>query len=62
MSPRRTRSPSATGSRTTRPPISGASEARRRAVTVPALLLVISSSTDPIATRTTLTGTTAGWK
>ena len=55
---RRTRCP-AVGEATTRPPFSGESLARRRALTVPARELVTVSSTRPFSATTTRTGTGA---
>ncbi len=61
-SPLWTRAPRRRGSSSTRPPISGASLARRRAFTVPAREFVTVSSTRPFSTATTRTGTGSGAK
>src|SRR5437773_2009920 len=55
-------SPGRAPMKATRPPISGLIFERRRALTVPALLLVTVSSTVPRATRCTVTGTGPGRK
>ena len=62
ISPLRTRVPRRWGSRRTRPPVSGASLARRRAFTVPAREFVTVSSTRPFSAATVRTGTGAGAK
>ncbi len=61
-SPSRTRLPRRWGSATTLPPVSGASFARRRALTVPAREFVTVSSTRPLSTATVRTGTASGAK
>ncbi len=58
--PASTCAPLRNGSSTTRPPICGDSFARRRALTVPARVLVTVSSTVPGSTRATSTGTGFG--
>ena len=62
ISPFRTRVPRRWGRTRTRPPVSGASLARRRAFTVPAREFVTVSSTRPFSAATTRTGTGAGAK
>ena len=56
-SPFRTRAPRRRGSSSTRPPVSGASLARRRALTVPAREFVTVSSTRPFSAATVRTAT-----
>ncbi len=58
--PAATRAPARYGSATTRPPVSGDSRARRRALTVPARVLVTVSSTVPRVTGATRTGSGEG--
>src|SRR5258706_7669879 len=60
ISPWRTCAPGRNPMNATRPPISGLILARRRALTVPALLLVTVSSTVPRVRRYTVTGTGSG--
>jgi len=61
-SPSRTRAPRRRGRATTRPPVSGASLARRRAFTVPAREFVTVSSTRPFSAATVRTATGSGAK